>query len=272
MSYKTILVQVDAFDLSNALVDLAVDLAGRFDAKLIGFAACNVRPILTAPDGLTIAGELFEQERNEIRERLQATEIDFRRMTQQIGEVEWRGYIGIPTRIVTEQARAADLVLTAKSTRSPDYDRTIDTGEFVLEAGRPVLVAAETGRAVGSRILVAWKNVREARRALVDALPFLKQAQAVRVVTVEDRDRLSAKAALDDVEAFLGRHGVTAIECEVIAANDGDAAPLFDRARSMEADMIVSGAYGHSRFREWILGGVTRSLLDDTTISRLMSN
>lgn len=273
MSYKTVMVQLDAFDFSNSLVDLAVGLCKRFDARLIGFCACNVRPILAAPDGLTIAGELFEQERNNIRDRINAAEVDFRRMTQALGDVEWRGYIGIPTRILAEQASAADLIVArGPHPGASDYDRTANVGEFVLQAGRPVLVAGEGAEATGSRVLVAWKNVREARRAIADAIPFLSIAEEVRVVTINDGDGLTAKAELDDVVAYLSRHGVAAAQAELISADDDDGEPLLSKAREMKADLVVSGAYGHSRLREWVLGGVTRSLLDESAICRLMSN
>jgi nucleotide-binding universal stress UspA family protein len=243
VSYETVMVQLDAFDFSNSLVDLAVDLCRRFDARLIGFSACNVRPILTAPDGLTIAGELFEQERNTIRERLNGAEVDFRRMTETVSNVEWRGYIGIPTQILAEQALAADLIVTrGPHPGASDYDRTVNIGELVLEAGRPVLVAGEGATTVGSRALVAWKNVREARRAVVDALPFLREAEEVRVVTVTDGDGLAAKVELDGVVAFLSRHGVTNASGEVISADDGTGEPLLSKAREMRADLVVSGA------------------------------
>ena len=272
MSYKTIMVQLDPFDISNNLVGLTVDLCEKFQANLIGFATCNVRTVITAPDGLAIAGELFEQERKNIEERLIAAEADFRRMTASLGTVDWRGYMGIPTRVLGEQVRSADLVVTrSPAAGTTDYDRTISLGEFVLAAGRPVLVAGEGAKAPGSRVLVAWKNVREARRAVADALPFLHRAQEIRIVTVEDKDRLAAKAEVDAVVDFLGAHGITTAKGEVVPADDDNGGPLLTKAKEMGADLVVSGAYGHSRIREWIFGGVTQSLLDDTSICKLMS-
>lgn len=272
MSYKTILVQLDAFAPSEELIASAAEMAQRFGASLIGFSACNVRPVLTAPEGLTIAAELFEQEREEIRQRIQAAETLFRKAASGVGHLEWRGYIGVPTSTLIEQARVADLILT----RSPDpaasdHDRTIDIGQAVLEAGRPVLVAGAAGKSIGERVLVAWKNVREARRAVVDALPFLVAAKEVRVVTVASGDTLPVQAEVGDVVAMIERHGANSVKGEVIAADDGDGSPILDKARDMGADLIVSGGYGHSRFREWIFGGVTRTLLEDRSIAKLMS-
>jgi nucleotide-binding universal stress UspA family protein len=118
-------------------------------------------------------------------------------------------------------------------------------------------------------VLVAWKDTREARRAVADALPFLAKANEVVVATIDTSRDESIRDSLDDVAAFLGHHGIKA-RTELIAGEaDGDRLLTF--ARSIHADLIVSGAYGHSRLREWAFGGVTRTLIEESGISRFMS-
>jgi nucleotide-binding universal stress UspA family protein len=118
--------------------------------------------------------------------------------------------------------------------------------------------------------LIAWKDTREARRAVVDALPLLCQANEVVVVTVDrDADTLTQES-IDDVCAFLRRHGVTARS--KIIKDKHESESLLTFARSIDAELVISGAYGHSRVRELIFGGVTRSLLAEDSFSRFLSS
>jgi nucleotide-binding universal stress UspA family protein len=138
----------------------------------------------------------------------------------------------------------------------------LDPAELVLAAGRPMLlVPPEAKDLVGARALVAWKDRREARRAVADALPLLQRAERVLVVEAGEasaRERQSSGSA--DVAAWLCRHGVTARG--IVTDDTAGVAVQLDRIAEEEgADLIVAGAYGHGRFREWALGGVTRDLL-----------
>lgn len=141
----------------------------------------------------------------------------------------------------------------------------------MLQAGRPVLVAAQTTRRLFSNTaLVAWKDTREARRAVIDAIPLLCQATDVVVATADHTGDVLVRESLQDVLALLLRHGIRA-RSEIINERDESAA-LLAFARSIEAELIVSGAYGHSRVREFIFGGMTRSLLERHDTCRLMSS
>ena len=118
-------------------------------------------------------------------------------------------------------------------------------------------------------MLVAWKDTREARRAVADALPYLAKAKEVVVATIDTDHDGSIRNSLAEVAVHLERHGITA-RTEMLAGEaDGDRLVAF--ARSVHADLIVSGAYGHSRLREWAFGGVTRTLIEENGIHRLMS-
>ena len=161
-------------------------------------------------------------------------------------------------------ARGADLIISggAHQQRGGAYQRC-DPGELMLKSGRPVLVVPDSGGALkAERIVVAWKDSREARRALADSLPFLKGAEEVRVVGVCRKDEMDD--ALDHVKAVvagLKQHGVRARSMVVEAPNHMVAWELNAAAGNLGADLIVSGGYGHSRLGEWAFGGVTYELL-----------
>ncbi len=120
--------------------------------------------------------------------------------------------------------------------------------------------------------MIAWKDTRETRRAVLDALPLLQQAARVSIVEATGaEDMADARSHVADVAAWLGRHGVAA-SGQTVPSDGGDAAQLDAFARDHGADLIVAGAYGHSRVREWALGGVTRSLLMHGSRCSLLSH
>jgi nucleotide-binding universal stress UspA family protein len=162
------------------------------------------------------------------------------------------------------EARCADLFITGVDHNASLFDMTrhVDIGDLVLQAGRPVLaVPARANTLNPERIVVGWKETREARRAILDALPLLKKAVHVTVVEIAAKEDLDgARARLEDVIGWLKRHGVVAEPSTWWSSGD-DATQLNAIAEQRSADVIVAGPYGHSRLREWALGGVTRELL-----------
>ena len=140
--------------------------------------------------------------------------------------------------------------------------RHVDIGDFVMQAGRPCLIVPAEAEALSlDHVVVGWKDSRETRRAISDALPLLQAADRVTIVEIADKDDLdAANGRLADVAGWLKRHGIDATP--VTAASTGDDAARLDAiAREQGATLLVAGAYGHSRVREWALGGVTRDLL-----------
>jgi nucleotide-binding universal stress UspA family protein len=131
-----------------------------------------------------------------------------------------------------------------------------------MQAGRPCLIVpANTSTLALAHVMVGWKDTRETRRAICDALPLLKLAERVTVVEIAVEDGLAdARSSLDDVVAWLRRHSVNATPLATLSTGD-DAGRLYTIADEQGTDLIVAGAYGHSRVREWVLGGVTRDLL-----------
>lgn len=273
MTYKSILVNIDIDRPAGNLITFASEFAARFDAHLIGFAAADIPPPPASAEGMIFDGEIMREQAEEIERCLEKLKTDFHAVAGSGHEREWRGAIGNPTRLLAEAARAADLIIT----QSPDGAssgstyRCVDLGSLVLQTGRPVLIAAGGAeRMLSEKALIAWKDTREARRAVVDAIPLLARTKEIRVITVENDADDSCMNSAKDVVAFLSRHGIKA-DAEVFRENSGPWT-VAELAKTMEADLVVSGGYGHSRLREWVFGGVTRSLLNEQKLNRFMSN
>ena len=251
---------------SNAgLLQVAGDLARRFDAGVIGIAACQPMQIPYG-DGY-ISPDLAEEDFKRIGEEIKAAEAEFRgALGARISRVEWRSTVTLDplSDYLAQAARSTDLVLTGVDRNGTLFDmsRHLDIGDLVMRVGRPVLIVPTAADKVGlTRIVVAWKDTRETRRAIADALPLLKKAAFVAVVEIAAESALPAvRSHLAEVVGWLERHGVVA---QAVAASSvgEDAQQLGEIALEQKADLIVAGAYGHSRMREWMLGGVTRDLL-----------
>ena len=268
MSFKSILVYRPIENAHDSTISIAVEIARRFEAKLIGIAACDFKRA-GYPDSPDI-----KKRRSQVENALKQAARQFRlRVGKNVG-VEWRQAIARPTSYVARQARAADLVVT-DALRQDYFDSfaELDPGQLIMESGRPVLIVPpETKSLSAKHVLIAWKDTREARRAVLDALPFLQAAVDVTVVEiVEAAKEKSAKASCEDVVAWLTRHNVCATAHTVIS--DYDSFGAFDGLLLQNAaDLIVAGAYGHSRLQEWIFGGVTRDLLMKARCCCLFSN
>ena len=275
MSYKSILLNLSIDGPIEPLTRIGVDLAKRFDARLIGFCAADAPlPVTMAPEGAAIAAEIWEQSRDEIRRRLHDLKGEFGSLAGGAVKTGWYGEVENPDHALARRARMADIIVTgaAKGASSGDSYRAVDPGSLVLRAGRPVLVAADGAANLPARkVVVAWKDTREARRAVADAVPFMALATEVVVAAVDRNPDEWVRDSVDDVASFLAGHGIKA-RTEIIKADDDENNCLVDFFASVNAELVVSGAYGHSRLREWVFGGFTRSLLDEVWLNRLMSN
>jgi nucleotide-binding universal stress UspA family protein len=275
MIYSTIMVQLNVDGSSTDRIEFAWELANRFEADLIGFAACDVRPVIPATDGVVVDGEIMRYQIEEIENRLKALRKEFEEKTRDSNRATWREFVGNPTRLLAQQARVADLIVAGAAGNgiAADYYRTVDIGTLILSAGRPILFASESLAPLkADNVVVAWKDTREARRAVADAMPFLVHARDVLVVTLEEADLREAQDSVTDVVRFLMKHGVRARSDVVAIGGRHDGEALAEIAHGVGADMVVAGGFGHSRLREWAFGGVTRSLLRDRSLNRLISN
>jgi nucleotide-binding universal stress UspA family protein len=150
----------------------------------------------------------------------------------------------------------------------------VDPGTILLRAGRPVLVVPDIVAPLQlRRVVVAWKDTRECRRAVRDALAFLQQAKEVLIVGVsEDGSKPGAKKELADVAGYLVRHRVVVADGIWRQARGPVASELLHFVRDEKADLIVAGGYGHSRLGEWIFGGVTHELLASSPVCCMLSH
>jgi nucleotide-binding universal stress UspA family protein len=273
MSYSTLMVHLELEHPNDARLQIAGDLAEQFDSKVIGIAACDPQPGYYAYGAF--AHGLVEQHRADVKQRMIETEERFRAAVQKRArEIEWRCAMAQPTEYVACEARAADLIITGSNRDGVLLDpmRQVDPSALVMQAGRPVFVVPPEAEYLKlSNVLVAWKDTREARRAVNDALPLLHRAKYVEVVEVVegDADRSAAEARVNDVAAWLGRHAVTARGRTIHASREAE---RLDALWEDGADLVVAGAYGHTRLQEWVFGGVTRNLLTRSRRCSLLSH
>lgn len=263
MTYASLLVHVQPGVDEAPRLETAAALARDLGAQLFGLSA-EAPPALgvSDPTGM-LQAEWMGVMQQELDRRLTAAQALFAKAAGDLPGA-WRGVLDLPTRAMAGAARGCDLIVTGGAPLdNVDLYSAVDNGELVIRAGRPVLVAPPSGgRLSGRRIVLAWKDTREARRALTDSLPLLKRAEEVVVYEICGADAAEGAAfRTEEVVAQLGRHGVTARA--KVRANDDDRVcdELNIEAQAIDADLIVAGAYGHNRFNEWAMGGVTRALL-----------
>ena len=266
--YKTILVHIDESPLSAQRTERAARLALLYDAHLVGTALTGIQSDLLPQGAYGIGFEALNSGIAKIRADANGALDRFEAAAGAAGvaSIERRCIDEDPGMGISLQARYCDLVVISQTdtntflprlrTDFPDY--------VVLNAPRPVMVlpAGESPLTVGKRVTLAWNGSAEATRAVASALPMLQHAEQVDVV-VFDASRSSARHGQDpgaDIGRYLTRHGVR-VEVSTAAAGTDAAASLLSFAASKDADLIVMGAYGHARFRETLLGGMTRGVL-----------
>jgi nucleotide-binding universal stress UspA family protein len=270
-AWRTVLAHVEPATTPGPHLRAAVDLARKCDALLIGVGAETVNPALRPYEGWN-AGTV-EALHEEIKKNLAMAQKTFHAAAAAASvRSELLVFEERPAAAMARLCRAADVIVAGGV--ADDGFRQADAVELALLSGRPVLVAPSSGRSLRAEsILVAWKDTREARRALADALPLLAAAEDVVVLEVcTDDSEDAAQARTDDVVSGLKRHGIDA-RARVVSAPDSGAAEMIEaEARALGADVIVSGCYGHSRLGEWLFGGVTRGLLNSPGCFLLISH
>jgi len=274
VSLSTIMVQLEIDDPAQKRLTAALDLARRFDANLIGFSAADYRVHLPYEGGRAVM-EMQRQRQEEITAQMELLRKAFLDLAGDGPGATWIGKFGHPTELLAMHARSADLLVVGspRTAEALERDRHVDVGKLVLAAGRPVLMLTKDEVVVrADKIIIAWKDAREARRAVTDALPFLAAARQVIVAAVVENHEGLAREGCAEVVRFLMRHGVKAEETLLPLGKAPPAEAIADLARALGSDLVVSGGYGHSRLREWAFGGVTRSLIHDGSLNRLFSN
>lgn len=178
--------------------------------------------------------------------------------------------------VVTENARLADIVICSQPDPEKDDYASIVVEQLIMESGRPVLIVPNSAniKSIGDIPVVAWNGSKEASRAAFDALPLLTGARLVTLLEVSSRGDPGRKEEMmiGDMAATLDRHGVTCEVSRTVATDIGVGDEILSRLADKGADLLVMGGYGHSRMREFVLGGATRDILRHMTVPVLMSH
>jgi nucleotide-binding universal stress UspA family protein len=276
MSYKTILVHCDVGQSVSHRLAVAVDLAQRFGARLVGL---HVRRPFETPvfaDGSFPMDDFVKAHEDGVKADEAAASAAFAKAIK--GKelaTEWRLADGYVDGELPVQARYADLVVVGQAEPEPTATPSDLPETVALATGRPVLVVPHIGaKPPGKTVLLCWNASREAARAAADALPFLKAAQKVVVLAVNPRTSAAGHGAEPgaDAAAWLTRHGVKVTVQRDVAPDADVGAVILSRAADLGADLIVMGIYGHSRMREMVLGGASRTLLGSMTVPVFMSH
>jgi nucleotide-binding universal stress UspA family protein len=278
MSYKTILVHVDESVRAGERIKIAAAVAMTENAHLIGTAMTGASRYLVQARMLAELDPNLRTHLDFLRQRAKHGLEDFEASARMLGMASFE------KRLVDDeagggiclQARYADLVVIGQN--DPEEISPVVMPDFpqyvVLNSARPVLLVPHAGRFdnIGNRVMVAWDASMEATRAVTAAMPLLKRAQLVDVVVFNPRSQAAVHGALPggDIAQYLRRHG---IQVEILQRNT-DApvgAALLNLVSSMQSDLMIMGGYGHARFRELVLGEVTRTVLENMTVPVLMS-
>ena len=275
MTYATVMLSLALDRANDAPLAVAGQIAETFDAGLVGIVAAVVSPPLYFTAGEQ-AQNLIDEELASVKRRMSELEGQFREAAKNRAKhVEWRCAIDFPARYVLQHARCADIIVCGgRSDAFSDPFATITPRDLVMEAGRPLLVVPDPVDWLDPRsVLVGWKDTPEARRAIVAAVPMLRKAKDVAVTEIVETEdgQVAAVKRVRDVVRWLSRHGVSA--SELVTPQEEDATVQLEAlAANVGAGMVVAGAYGHSRFRELVLGGMTQYLITQTARCALLSH
>lgn len=275
MGYQTLMVHLQLGHSNTAVLKAASTLAKRTNAAVIGIVVGLQTQMVYGKSFALV--DYFDRESAHLEEKMAAEEVLFRTTFEGHNRpVSWRALITTEPveNYIVAQACAADLIITSVHL-SDLYDtyNSAHAGEIVMQSGRPVLaVPASTEQLKLDNMLIGWKDKREARRAIMDALPLLALAKQVTLLEIatEDNKQHTTKR-LNEVAAWLKSHGVVA-EPLVSISKEAEATQFIAEAKKHQADIVIAGAYGHSRLRQWMLGGVTNELLQGAHFCAFLSH
>ena len=271
MTYKTNLVHAGVEPAADSRLQAAVSLGACFEATVFGVGAFAWDPYSDPALGYVDA-ETIQALRDEVDSDIADAESRFRKAcADHVHGAIWRSVVDYPDRAMAALSRCADLIVASSSAGRADHRRVANPQNLVMETGLPVMLLAPGVQRLQPRtVVVGWKNTRETRRAVADSLPFLKIAEKVVVMQVrEDESTVDAAIELDDVVGRLDRHGVKVQRESLPRWGATVAEDLLEIAKNNGADLLVLGAYGRARLREWMFGGVTSDVLAATDCSVL---
>ncbi len=276
LEIKDLMVYLDGRSDDATTIDAATRLAAAHGAHLTGVFASP--PLWAEGPAVFARGEAIRDLLTRYEAEAASVRADWRVRFETAARqaqvaAEWRILREPWADSVASHARYADLALVTGLGAAGAGQGLALPETVIFASGRPVvLFPPGAGACVGSRIVVAWNASREATRAVADSMPLLRRARMVEVLAVDPQtthDHGAEPGA--DIARHLARHGVR-VEVRVErSAGRGTGGAILARAKDIDADLVVMGAYGHSRFTEWILGGTTRSMLRESTVPLLLS-
>ena len=274
MAIKSILIHVDRDAHFASRLKVAVEEAARHRAHLIGLFSYGP-PLVLGFGDTYVTEELVRRYRESLDAAAKEMQPAFERAAKAAGVAyEWRQEDDGSEMTMPKQARYVDLAVVGQTDPAdPMAQRGFDFAEeVIMTSGAPVLTVpyAGTFKTVGQNVMIAWNGTREAARAVRDAMPFLTRAKSVLVYSVNPTDQSHIAGA--DIATQLARHDIK-VEARHTVAHDievGDT--VLSAASDNGIDLLVMGAYGHSRFRELVLGGATRHILHHMTVPTLFSH
>jgi nucleotide-binding universal stress UspA family protein len=280
MTYRSLLVHLDQSPLCAARTEIALRLARDLHCHLVGVAPTGLVDLPIPAEAATSFGDLASLAWDMLRDQAEQTTQRFRDACHAAGLASFEAVIDEAAKVpsLVRHAHCSDLsVLTQADPGAPGHGAARDLVEqVVLYSARPTLIVPYAGRfdSVGTHVMVAWDDSREAARAVSDALPLLRLARRVQVISWNETaggDHPPMRPRLEALQQWLLWQGVPA-DVRTETTEIGIAEAMLSRAADWSADLIVMGAYGHARWSERVLGGATRGLLASMTLPVLMSH
>jgi nucleotide-binding universal stress UspA family protein len=279
MTYKTILVHVDETHSAIHRAQLAQALATTFNAHLTGVALTGISRYIFESTDLGVGDPNIMLHLSSLRERAERALAQFKKISAGLDSAttecivandEANGGLGL-------RARYSDLIVIGQTNRDePSPSVMSDFPEFmIVNSGRPVLIVPHslTKTSLSDISVVAWDGSRESARAVTDAIPLLKLSKQVHVLIINPNEPTEAHGDEPgaDIALFLARHDIK-VEISTRFSTHDVGSNILAACKELSADLLVMGGYGHSRFREMIMGGVTRTVLENMSIPVLMSH
>jgi nucleotide-binding universal stress UspA family protein len=273
---KSILVHVDASAASRHRLQMAATLGGLYEANVTAlYAVASLGAeypyiyVVGSPEAVALVRDMEET-------NLASGKAAFDAVSEGRERLQWTAPSNDPLRAMVHQGRYADFLILGQRDPANPPEACLPAGfveSVLIDSGRPALVVPYVGvpDSFGKVALVAWKNTRESARALSAALPFLRRCERVHVVSWHESADSERESPLD-IERYLCLHGIGIRMHRPTAAPERIGDALLSLVADTSADLLVMGCYGHSRAREWVLGGATRSILGAMTVPVLMAH
>lgn len=280
MTFRTLLLSLDQQQESTSHARVAIQLAKALDCHLVGLAPTGVPDLSGSTGSAASLADVAGLAWDTLRRRAEHATADFVQAchAMQLGQFEAKVDLAEPVTSLLSHARCHDLTVLRQADPQAQGHRAAEVlvEQVLLQSARPVLIVPCSGHgdSVGSNVLVVWNDSREAARVVSDALPLLRSARRVTVVRWRykaDGDLASLQRSIDDLQQWLKRHGISA-QASIESSPLGIAQAILSRAAELDADLVVMGAYGHSRLAERVWGGASLGVLQSATVPVFMSH